>query len=113
MMPDEVNKWIQKLLGDPDVFMLRSIPGVYREMKVAKNILKTVEGDVTSNFVSCVPLHIVNKASVRDLQKQSGADFDHTLFRANIVIDTPIAYEEDEFYHMRIGNAMIRQNGPC
>ena len=38
---------------------------------------------------------------------------EHKLFRANILIDTPVAFEEDLFIEMRIGSMLMRCVGPC
>lgn len=64
------------------------------------------------------PLHMVNLASVRNLQaavREQGnhVAFDHTLFRANIVFDSSIAYSEDLLQEARIDNILLRTTSPC
>lgn len=38
---------------------------------------------------------------------------EHRCFRANILVDTPEPYEEDEFIEMRVGSLLLRSAGPC
>lgn len=108
-MPDEVNKWIQNFFNDESLFMIRALPNNDRIPKGDVSL----PGDKISAFTTVAQLHLVNKSSVEELKKVSKANFDHTLWRANVVIETPISYEEDSFDQMRIGNIMLRQQGPC
>jgi uncharacterized protein YcbX len=65
---------------------------------------------------------MINLASVRELKQRTQdrypkdqAEFyvEHRLFRANILIDTPVAFEEDLYIEMRIGSMLMRCVGPC
>ena len=63
-------------------------------------------------FTIAAALHIVNKASVDDLEKRvkarhpNGLDnfyFSTELFRPNLVIDTGVSYSEDKIAELRVG----------
>ena len=65
-------------------------------------------------------LHIVNEASIRALREVAQKkydheinNFDHSIFRPNILIDQEPAYCEEEMYEARIENMLIRHVGPC
>jgi uncharacterized protein YcbX len=102
-----------------DVILLRSKPGrkttLNRETDHWTQILHNNPRDTKSAFMSCVALHIVNEASIRALktvaQKKYDHEinnFDHSIFRPNILIDQEPAYCEEEIYEARIENMLVR-----
>ena len=50
------------------------------------------------------PLLLVNKASINDLNSKLEQPISNPQFRANIVVSTPVAYDEETWKYVKIGN---------
>ena len=69
--------------------------------------LRTVQHNTSNsaiNFSDAYPLHLINEASVKNLQKKLDQPITPFRFRANIIIKGCPAYEEENWQHIRIGN---------
>lgn len=56
---------------------------------------------------------LVNRSSVRSLQFEESLDDTVDRFRANIIIDTGLAFEELNFKLLSIGKVQFQVEGPC
>lgn len=116
--PEDVNKWFATAI-DADVVALRS--SMKRTVKLKPQDLFDKK-DVRKTFTSDAAFHIIAQASVEDLGRRIEERYPDGLennylstetFRPNIVFDTDMPYEEDEFFEMRVGSALFRNCGPC
>lgn len=68
-------------------------------------------------FADGYPLLLISQASLNDLnhrlQQQQLAPVNMSQFRTNLVIDNAIAYQEDSWRHIRIGEAEFEVVKPC
>ena len=80
------------------------------------------KSDARKTFTSDAALHIINKASVEDLERRVEERYPDGLenmycavetFRANIVLDTEAPWSEDNHFELRAGSALMRNCGPC
>jgi len=78
---------------------------------------KYAENGEVSSFADDYPLLIIGSASLEDLnrrlQDKNEAPLWWDRFRPNIVIETTVPYEEDEWKEFRIGNNLFRGASLC
>lgn len=100
---DEVAIWLSTQLGLEGLRLLRqstqrSVPGAQQQQL---------------SLVNQAQFLLVNRSSVRSLQFEEPLDETVDRFRANIIIDTDVPFEELGYTQLRIGNVHFEVNGPC
>jgi uncharacterized protein YcbX len=65
------------------------------------------------NFQDGYPIHLVNLKSVTDLSKMCNLNIEPERFRANIYIDLPEPYVEDQMKYIRINGIEFEFLKPC
>ena len=65
------------------------------------------------SFADGNPLHLVNEASVRDLESRAGRTLGVERFRPNLVVRGPPAYAEDGWASVRFGTLELKLHEPC
>ncbi|XP_064555458.1 molybdenum cofactor sulfurase isoform X1 [Drosophila montana] len=100
---DEVATWLSQQLGLDGLRLLRqsaqrSAPGSQQQQL---------------SLVNQAQFLLVNRASVRSLQFEEALDETVDRFRANIVIDTGMPFEELAYAQLRIGDILFQVDGPC
>lgn len=76
------------------------------ELEGAPRIVHAPGHSFSDKAAKCV--HIVNLATLRDLERSIGRPIDPLRFRANIYVDGPEPWSEFEWERIRIGNAGLR-----
>ncbi len=59
------------------------------------------------------PYHIIGTASLDKLSKRLGVDIPANRFRANIIIETSVAHEEDTWDEILVGEGRLQVIKPC
>ncbi len=67
----------------------------------------------TVSFADAFPVLLTNTASATDLATRAGEPMDIRRFRPNIVVDGALAYEEDTWRRIRIGEVEFEVHSPC
>jgi uncharacterized protein YcbX len=119
-MPEHINEWFSCAI-DIECFALHSALDRLKPNKPVKAIM-TQEGDQTKTFCSQAPFHLINEASLRDVRervykrhpdlKPEDFEIEAHAYRPNVVIDTGVAWSEDEYQEIRIGQILLRYIGP-
>ncbi|ALC48610.1 mal [Drosophila busckii] len=97
---DDVANWLSEQLDLPGLRLLR------------QSMQRSSTG-VQLSLVNQAQFLLVNRASVRHLQFEEPLADTVDRFRANIVIDTDVPFEELAFTKLRIGQVLFEVNGPC
>ena len=118
-MSDELALWFSTAI-DLEVVPIRAAWSFRRQLRPRFEFKR--DEDVRKGFITEAPFHIINQASVDDVEERMKKKHPNGLpnwminteqFRPNVVIDYPKAYGEDDFFEMRIGPVMMRFSGPC
>ncbi len=119
-MHQALNQWFSAAI-DVECFALHSPLDRIKPVKAVKAIMAK-SGDQSKTFCSQAPIHVINRASLRDLQERvlqryadkSTDDFsiDEVQYRPNIVFDSDKPWSEDEYVEMRIDRCFFRFIGP-
>lgn len=106
-MPEPIDAWISNVIGQPAHL-------VFMDHKHSRPIDPELFGDAEVSFADGFPYLITNTASLADLNARiPGPGVLMDAFRANIVIDTSEAWAEDDWKHLRIGDAEFEIVSPC
>lgn len=106
---------------EKEVFAIRS-PLRRRSRLNSKRLIFDRPDDLRKSFCSDAAFHVINKASVELLRKKVQERHPEGLpnffvsteqFRANVVLDWPEAFAEDNFFELRVGPILMRNSGPC
>ncbi len=108
---DEPAEWLTDFLGLP--LRLVRMGGTYQR----PNLKPAAQaGDVVSFADSC-PFLLISEASLADLNDRLVAKHEEPLpmnrFRPNLVVAGATPYAEDGWPHVRIGDVVFRNAGPC
>ncbi len=104
----EVDSWFSDLLQH-DCRLLHIHADILRPV-LAKH--SGQDGD-TVNYADQCPILLVSEASMDDLNGKLDQAIDHRNFRPNIVISGNMAFAEDEWKHIRIGDCTFTINQSC
>lgn len=117
---EKVNQWFSAAI-DKEVFAIRS-PLRRRTRMNPKRLIFDRHDDLRKSFCSDAAFHVINKASVQEVEKRMKERHPDGLpnffisteqFRPNIVFEWPVPFAEDGFYEMRVGPILLRNSGPC
>ncbi|KAH8292924.1 hypothetical protein KR044_008869 [Drosophila immigrans] len=98
---DEVANWLSEQLGIDGLRLLRQ-----SGQRSAPNSGKL-------SLVNQAQFLLVNRSSVRSLAFEEPLDETVDRFRANIIIETEVAFEELSYTHLNIGGVHFHVDGPC
>jgi uncharacterized protein len=65
------------------------------------------------SFADGNPLHLVNEASLRDLETRVGRHLEVERFRPNLVVRGAPAFDEDTWTSVRLGGLELKSHEPC
>jgi uncharacterized protein YcbX len=104
---DEPAEWLSGFLGLP--LRLVRMGRTYQR----PNLKRAAQaGDVVTFADSC-PFLVIGEASLADLNARLAVPLPMNRFRPNLVVAGSAPYAEDEWSHLRIGDAIFRSAGPC
>lgn len=92
------------------ISLFRADPGCYREVYRCAPRRDKVGYQSVVGFADAYPMHLLNLASIRDVAEKVRKDISHfssRRFRANILLEGPGPYDEDDWKKIRIGNNEI------
>ncbi len=98
-------RWFSALLEQPAhlVWMPPNSP----------RVMNPAFGPSRLSYADGNPLHLVNEASVRDLETRVGAPILAERFRPNLVVSGAAPYAEDSWGIVQIGNVTLHTHEPC
>ncbi|EDV33838.1 uncharacterized protein Dana_GF19210 [Drosophila ananassae] len=99
---ERVAEWLSTNLGQDGLRLLRQ-SGQRNSSKDQQKL----------SLVNQAQFLLVNRSSVRSLQFEEPLDDTVDRFRANIIIDTGLAFEELSFKQLSIGKVQFQVQGPC
>jgi len=101
---DEADQWVSSLLGEP-----------LRILYFSKISHRPVVGHASFKvgFADGFPLLLTNEASLDHLNQRLLAAVSMQNFRANIVVSSPIAWSEDGWAKVQIGEVVFDLAKPC
>jgi uncharacterized protein YcbX len=102
---DEAQHWFSALLEMP-ASLVWMPPHSPRRMNPAL-------GPSRLSFADGNPLHLVNEASVHDLETRTGQPIELERFRPNLVAADAKPYEEDAWTDIQVGALTLRNHEPC
>lgn len=104
------NKWISEYLQRPCKLLFFG-SGSHRERKPNTDSARELA------FADGYPLLLISQASLDDLNNKLSEnnlnEVSMAQFRPNIVIDNCLAFEEDTWQHIRIGDIEFKVSKPC
>lgn len=104
---DQAARWLSSYL-DRSVRLVSMAPDVRRPIDAPH------EGAATSvAFADGFPLLVTHQASLRELNGRLDEPVSMSRFRANIVLDGGVAWEEDRWTTMTLGSAVLTLPKPC
>lgn len=88
---------------------------LYRQTEAANRISDIPGRDnvKTVSFADSQPILITNEKSLIELNERLDVPVPMNRFRANIVVDGSVAYEEDDWKYFSIGNTRFKVARPC
>lgn len=104
---EEALNWFGDLLGEP-VRLVRMPAGVRRRVDPRRARLEDQVG-----FADGYPFLLVSASSLADLNLRLPHPVGIDRFRANIVVEGSLPYEEDDWNAVRIGEVGFRAVKPC
>lgn len=114
---EEIAKWISRFILSEDtglrlVFYPKSYPT--RDIREKNKIWPAMNRSDTGALHDATSFMLVNESSVTELNSRLETLVTPLRFRPNFVVKGPIAYEEDNWKWIRIGNSTIFKNvKPC
>jgi len=94
---NSINNWLSKILEED----CRLIKIDTNNQRKAKNT------DTNIAFSDAYPVHLVNTASINDLNRKLNTPISDNRFRPNIIISNAEAYEEESWKSISIGNCIF------
>ncbi len=101
------DEWFSLYLQRP-VRLVHMGPGEVRQVTSSRG----KPGDEVS-FADAMPLLMVSRASLEDLNQRLAVPVDMSRFRPNLVVDGVPAYDEDRWTSVRIGDVQFEVAKPC
>lgn len=106
-LKNDVNEWLSDHIGE-------SIRLVYMDESDHRHINPDYASkDELVSFADGYPILIANTASLKDLNSKLPSPISMDHFRPNIVIDYDIAWDEDNWKRLIIGDVQLRIAKPC
>ncbi len=102
-----ISQWFSEQLSQ-DVRLVRMTDISHRE-KVIKKEPYTTQVSLADGY----PYLIIGEQSMRTLNEKLDDPIDHIRFRANIIISSEIAHEEDHLDNIKVGQAELKVIKPC
>lgn len=102
-VPADFKDWLG--VSNP-VALFRADPEHYREVLRNAPRKEEIGFQPAVGFQDAYPLHLISLASVHDVSRKIGEtiqDLTVRRFRANVVLEGPPAYDEDDWKYVRIG----------
>lgn len=104
---ESVSKWFSDMLN-VECLLVRMTDDDVRYKELIKGPKQT-----KVSFADGYPYHIIGTASIDQLSEIIGSEIAATRFRANIIVNTTEAHEEDTWNQIDIGNAKVQVIKPC
>tara|TARA_B100000530_G_scaffold331506_1_gene276336 strand:- start:165 stop:953 length:789 start_codon:yes stop_codon:yes gene_type:complete len=104
---DPAAQWLSSILDRP-VRLVSMAPEVRRAIDPPHE-----EGPTSVAFADGFPLLVTHTSSLRELNERLERPVTMGRFRANIVVDGGVPWEEDQWSGLRIGATEIRLPKPC
>jgi len=102
----EASDWFSEFLNSK-VFLIANAN------RSKSKLINDKNHELLLNFQDGYPIHLVNLKSVTDLSKRCNLNIEPERFRANIYIDLPEPYVEDQMKYIRINGIEFEFLKPC
>ncbi|MCS6873123.1 MAG: MOSC domain-containing protein [Pyrinomonadaceae bacterium] len=103
---EQINRWFSDVIG-VDCFLVR----IFGSRKVDQKYAVSDSDEVA--FADGYPFLLTNQASLRLLNKYASTPVDMSRFRANLVVEASVAFVEDRWKKIKIGDNIFRVVKPC
>ena len=87
-------------------FLKQQVRLITIDSNALRNVKEKHNGqpDDVISFSDVAPIHLVNKASIEDLNSKLEQPISIAQFRANVVVNTTVPYEEETWKYVKIDN---------
>lgn len=103
----EADRWFSDYLGQPCRL-------VYLPDESGRRVDPDyVPENVNTSLSDGYPYLLSNKASLRDIEQRSGVSLSMMRFRPNLVVDTGVAFEEDYWKELKVGDTRFNAVKSC
>ncbi|KOX70923.1 MOSC domain-containing protein 2, mitochondrial [Melipona quadrifasciata] len=112
---EEAARWLSRFILQEDTgFRLVYYPLQHPTREVrSKNKMFLVTADDTGAYPDCTSYCLINESSITELNTRLEDPVTPERFRPNFVVKGPIAYEEDSWGWVRIGDVTFKTVRPC
>lgn len=112
---EEAARWLSRFILQEDTgFRLVYYPLQHPTREVrSKNKMFLVTADDTGAYPDCTSYCLINESSITELNTRLEDPVMPERFRPNFVVKGPIAYEEDNWGWVKIGNVTFKTVRPC
>lgn len=103
----DISKWFSKNLGS-DVRLVKQDPHKNRIKRYSNR-----EGETAVSLADGYPILILGTGSMELLNSKLSNEVSIDRFRANVIVETTVAHEEDKWGKINIGSSQIEIIKPC